>query len=305
MLGQIGYISKSSVPLMSTHLRGMHLGQRARTPSPWVGAHGSKSSLRLYAQDSNNGTGPGLPIAKRAPRRNLPSYLEDAEVFDDSRSYNGAIVRQTPVPAIEVSNAELKTYSMELQAKTQELADATRQINMLAEQVSRMQASLASERREVRDIRAQLLDAQQNLSTKDDEIRELYQTLLDATRERSELRKQLITTQQQLQRTEADLVSWTDGLYALKTVIDSMDDDDEADAAAASASRASRANGHLLAGGPDMDLAALPSTTELLSKQDESSHLLQQLAELSRAILEDSEKDDLYLAMIDRDTREH
>lgn len=227
----------------------------------------------------------------QSPRRNLPPRNAPATLVDDSNDMSAMVPvrqRQELLP----SKHELKALGMELEAKTQELVQATRQIEQLQDQLQGAQVALATERREMRDTRAQLLDAQMTLQQKDEQLRGLYENLLDATKERGDLRKQLITTQQQLKKTEAELTSWTEGLFALKTVIDSMDDEEDLNGH-------NPLNGHANGRFAQQRLA-LPSTTELLSKPDESAALLEQLAQLSRNIVADCEDDERTLAELDK-----
>lgn len=266
-------------------------------------------SLSTYTSLVRNVTRPNRRIRAtvRYSYKELPEFMElpivndtPGEPIRTKRVPNPFLPRKgdgdtPPVEALVPQKSEssaltqpLNTdYLAQMRAQQAEIAEKTSELTFTRQELDLVRERLRMEQMEKRELQVQMAESQSRLQVKDVQLQAAFDMLLSATRERAELRDLLVSTQKELKRTQEELDSWSDGLYKLKTVIDSMDED--------GMGLLTLGSGGYMNGTAPAESPSGPFPFDLPEKQldmeAQAWEALQKLHRLSKTLVDDARKD--------------
>ena len=147
----------------------------------------------------------------------------------------------------------------------------------------------------LRAAKSEIMEARAGAAEKEAKLVELYQILADSGSERARLRDELAQTKMELVETQGELENLADEILAMKELV--LNDDELAELNASIQAAENGSDEEQLFGNNDTNYNSFESSIESMSTSASAAaegtwDVLQQLAEMSRQMLDDAKVDE-------------
>ncbi|KAG7669125.1 hypothetical protein NADE_005354 [Nannochloris sp. 'desiccata'] len=198
----------------------------------------------------------------------------------------GALTAPNGISSTELAAVEskLKRQSIELREAKAELAERTAEVAALRAQAIERESRL-------RGAKSEIMEARAGAAEKEAKLIELYQILADSGAERARLRDELAQTKMELVETQGELENLADEILAMKELV--LNDSELAELNAGMAAASKISEEELENNNSSSFESSIESMTASAAAAAEGTwDVLQQLAEMSRQMLDDAKLDE-------------